>query len=149
MLAGFFLDLYRSRLGLGPVRLTSQGRSALTSADWPGNVRELDHLLGRAVLRASANVERGAPVLIGPEHLQLEPGLDVDTTSPSPPRQSDALLIDVADKTLSDAVEALKRKMVLRAVEENGGNWAAAARSLGMARSNLHRMAERLGLRRN
>ena len=37
---------------------------------------------------------------------------------------------------------------VLRAVEANGGNWAAAARSLGMARSNLHHMAERLGLRK-
>ena len=28
------------------------------------------------------------------------------------------------------------------------GNWAAAARTLGMARSNLHHMAERLGLRK-
>ena len=37
--------------------------------------------------------------------------------------------------------------MVRHAVENNGGNWAAAARALGMARSNLHHMATRLGLR--
>jgi anaerobic nitric oxide reductase transcription regulator len=49
---------------------------------------------------------------------------------------------------LREAVEETKRTMVLRAVKENGGNWAAAARSLGMARSNLHQMAERLGLRK-
>ncbi len=49
--------------------------------------------------------------------------------------------------TLKEALEKTKRDMVLRAVEANGGNWAAAARSLGMARSNLHHMARHLGLR--
>ena len=34
------------------------------------------------------------------------------------------------------------------ALDESGGNWAAAARALGMARSNLHHMADRLGLRK-
>jgi anaerobic nitric oxide reductase transcription regulator len=38
---------------------------------------------------------------------------------------------------------------VRRAIEESGGNWAAAARALGVARGNLHHMAERLGLRRS
>jgi anaerobic nitric oxide reductase transcription regulator len=37
------------------------------------------------------------------------------------------------------------------AVEKKGrmykGNWAAAARDLGMHRSNLHNLADRLGLR--
>jgi anaerobic nitric oxide reductase transcription regulator len=50
--------------------------------------------------------------------------------------------------TLREALEETKRALVLRAVEANGGNWAAAARSLGMARSNLHNMASRLGLAR-
>jgi anaerobic nitric oxide reductase transcription regulator len=36
--------------------------------------------------------------------------------------------------------------MVTQAVAEHGGNWAAAARSLGMGRGNLHHMARRLGL---
>jgi anaerobic nitric oxide reductase transcription regulator len=49
--------------------------------------------------------------------------------------------------TLKAAVEETKRMMILRALEQNAGNWAAAARALGMARSNLHPMAERLGLR--
>ncbi len=147
MLAGFFLDLYRRRLGLGPVRLTSRARSAIVAADWPGNVRELDHLLGRAVLRASAGVGRAAPVLIAPEHLQLDASTDAVAAESSLETAGGTVSVAVADKTLSQAVEELKRSMVLQAVEESGGNWAAAARSLGMARSNLHRMAERLGLR--
>jgi anaerobic nitric oxide reductase transcription regulator len=49
--------------------------------------------------------------------------------------------------TLHDAVEHTKRAMIRRAVAAHEGNWAAAARSLGMARGNLHHMAKRLGLR--
>jgi anaerobic nitric oxide reductase transcription regulator len=150
LLAGCFLDLYRRRLGLGPVRLTEPARQALVAADWPGNVRELDHHLGRAVLRASAGVTRDAPILIGPEHLQLD-APEPDAKAPperEPPAGDRALVSPVGGMTLRGAVEETKRTMVLRAVEENGGNWAAAARSLGMARSNLHHLAERLGLRK-
>lgn len=150
LLAGFFLDLYRRRLGLGPVRLNEPARQALSGADWPGNVRELDHLLGRAVLRASANVGRDAPVLVGPEHLQLEapePRAE-NLVAPGPPCREHSAVVAMGGMTLKEAVEETKRTMVIRAVEDNDGNWAAAARSLGMARSNLHHMAERLGLRK-
>ncbi len=148
LLAGFFLDSYRRRLGLGPVRLNDAARQALTNADWLGNVRELDHVLGRAVLRCAGAGGRAAPLVIGPEHLQLDtpaPGAKTAATPQPPPHGTPVLAIE--GKTLREALEETKRIMVLRAVEENGGNWAAAARSLGMARSNLHHMAERLGLR--
>lgn len=143
LLAGHFLDLYRRRLGLGPVRLTDAARQALTGAPWPGNVRELDHALGRAVLRASAGTSRDAPTLIGAEHLQLQDaaGLPESTSKAAP--ASDAM---ASGLTLRDAVEDFKRTMVARTVAAHDGNWAAAARALGMARGNLHHMARRLGL---
>ena len=163
LLAGHFLDLYRRRLGLGPVRLTERARQALVSADWPGNVRELDHLLGRAVLRASAGVDRGAPVLLEPKHLQLEAarpstippevvgadveGVDVKSANLEGVNSEGAVVLPIGGLPLRAALEETKRTLVLRAVEASGGNWAAAARALGMARSNLHHMAERLGLR--
>jgi anaerobic nitric oxide reductase transcription regulator len=150
LLAGFFLDLYRRRLGLGPVRLTEAARQALATADWPGNVRELDHLLGRAVLRAGAGNTRGAPIVIGPEQLRIEtlvPPTNDASSGASLPRERN-VSVAIAGLTLRDALEQTKRTMVLRAIEESGGNWAAAARALGMARSNLHHMAERLGLKK-
>jgi anaerobic nitric oxide reductase transcription regulator len=124
LLAGTFLDLYRRRLGLGPVRLNESARRALENADWPGNVRELDHLLGRAVLRASAGVARDAPIVIGPEHLQLElsePHGERSVDAHLPAHES-SVVVPVEGMTLKEAVEATKRTMVLRAVEENGGN---------------------------
>jgi anaerobic nitric oxide reductase transcription regulator len=147
LLAGFFLDTYRRRLGLGPVRLTEPARQALMRAHWPGNVRELDHLLGRAVLRASAGSSRDAPLLIGPEQLQLEITKS-DANSSDHGSSAAPVVMALAGKTLRDAVEETKRAMVRQAVDAHDGNWAAAARSLGMARSNLHHLARRLGLRK-
>lgn len=147
LLAGSFLDLYRRRLGLGPVRLNEAAREALTAADWLGNVRELDHVLGRAVLRCSSATKRNAPIVIGPSHLQLEVTRH-QTSPPSKASPHDVFSPSKETKSLREAIEETKRVLVLRAVEENNGNWAAAARSLGMARSNLHHMAERLGLRK-
>ncbi|MEW6271875.1 MAG: hypothetical protein AB1689_21540, partial [Thermodesulfobacteriota bacterium] len=76
ILAGYFCDLARRRLGLGPVRLTREALVALARYPWPGNVRELDNVLSRVVLRASASVARGEPVVVdaavlGPELAEL------------------------------------------------------------------------------
>ena len=52
-----------------------------------------------------------------------------------------------AKETLSSAVAAFKRKMILSAVRRNNGNWAAAGRDLGVHRSNLSKLADRLGIK--
>ncbi len=147
LLAGFFLDRYRRQLGLGPVRLTESARLALCGADWPGNVRELDHSLGRAVLRAKVAGAPGAPTVIDAGQLQLG-GPSPPVVAPRAPSASDAVLVETKGKTLKQVVDETKRAVVLAAVDATGGNWAAAARGLGMARGNLHHMAERLGIRR-
>lgn len=141
LLAGHFLDLYRRRLGLGPLRLNDAARRVLTQADWPGNVRELDHLLGRAVLRASSNVPRGKAVVLGIEHFAAMTSAihAKNTTSNVEPALSQGTLREIVDET--------KRRVIRQAVEEHDGNWSAAARALGVARGNLHHMAKRLGLR--
>ena len=56
-IAGYFLELNRSRLGLRSLRLSSASEQALLAYDWPGNVRELEHVISRASLRA---VSKGA-----------------------------------------------------------------------------------------
>jgi len=48
---------------------------------------------------------------------------------------------------LDEAVDAVKRQRILAAVAACGGNWASAARRLGLDRGNLHRTAHRLGLK--
>jgi anaerobic nitric oxide reductase transcription regulator len=48
--------------------------------------------------------------------------------------------------SLRSAVDDFKRSVVERTLEESGGSWAEAARRLGMHRSNLHHLAQRLGV---
>ncbi len=50
-------------------------------------------------------------------------------------------------QTLREAVDEYRKLLIQRAVAKHRGNWAAAARDLGMHRSNLHNLAIRLGLR--
>jgi anaerobic nitric oxide reductase transcription regulator len=48
--------------------------------------------------------------------------------------------------SLRQAVEALQRRLIHDALVRHAGNWAAAARELGLDRANLYRLKKRLGL---
>jgi anaerobic nitric oxide reductase transcription regulator len=144
LLAGHFCDEARARLGVGPVRLTKAARELLAGGAWPGNVRELENTVFRMVLQASRGVPRGAPVVVKPAHL----GVDVAAAPEPAPREDDAeKAAPAAAGPLNEQVDAFQRGLIERAVAQADGNWAAAARSLGMHRSNLHHLAKRLGLR--
>jgi anaerobic nitric oxide reductase transcription regulator len=142
ILAGFFIDRHRVQLGLPKVVLGAATSTMLERADWPGNVRELEHAIARAILRARLRTPGGAPIAIQPS--------DLDTTGPVPRgvvRETAASLAATAasgQMSLRDAIEELKRSTIARTLEETGRNWAEAARRLGMDRSNLHHMAQRL-----
>jgi anaerobic nitric oxide reductase transcription regulator len=145
ILAGHFLELARARLGLGQVRLTQDARRRLTHYDWPGNVRELEHLMLRASLRA-AEGRRLQEVVVQAEHLGLDPAPADRLSEPAgaPGRTQPKPLAMTG--TLAEAVEDFRRQMIQDAVAQAGGNWAEAARRLGLDRGNLHRLAQRLGL---
>jgi len=144
LLAGYFCHLTRRRLGLGPVRLTQEAIAALKRYNWPGNVRELENVISRATLKAASNVRRGDPVVITVDHLDSEFG----TIS------KDLLGIAANDIchveptiNLREATKTFQRMLIRRALEKHGGNWAKAARALGIHRSNLYHLAVRLGLK--
>ena len=145
LLAGFFCDVARRRLGIGPVRLTAEAISALRSYSWPGNVRELENVLSRVTLRSSMSVSREQAVVI--EEASFYPALAESLDSPPgmPPQQVE--LPAGGGKPLREAVEDFQRAAVSQAVTNAGGNWSAAARALGMNRSNLHHLAVRLGIK--
>ena len=143
ILAGMFIDRYRAQLGVGKVLLGPGATALLEAGDWPGNVRELDHVLARGVLRAAARSARGKPV-------RIEPGdLDVSPAAPPADEGDERLARRAARGTmpLREAVDEFKRMVVARALDETNGSWVDAARLLGMHRSNLHHMAQRLGIR--
>ncbi len=144
-LAEHFADVNRRRLGLGAVRFTTGALAQLSAADWPGNVRELENVVSRAILRASAGraaaTDRRSTLTLDAQYLDLSPGRQPSATAdlmlPKP---------DAAPVPLRVQIEDFERRVILASVERHDGNWAAAARDLGMHRSNLHQLARRLRL---
>jgi len=148
VLAGFFLEENRARMGLGAVRLDADAQEALLAYDWPGNVRELEHLLGRSILRAlGGHAQRPKILTLTAEDLGIGAPRGTPVRSGLPEATADLPEPDMAASTgLRDAVDALQRRLIEQAVAKHQGNWAAAARELQMDRANLARLARRLGL---
>ncbi|HEY6362370.1 MAG TPA: nitric oxide reductase transcriptional regulator NorR [Vicinamibacterales bacterium] len=147
LLASHFADAAARRIGVAGVRLDASAKGRLVESDWPGNVRELENVVARAVLRAAAarGASAGAPdvVIITASHLDVASPAPAAAAAPATEEsvpQGDA-------RSFREQVAAFERRLIATALERHGGNWAAAARSLGMHRSNLHHLATRLGLR--
>lgn len=148
--AGFFLEEARARHRLGGLRLDAGAQAALLAYAWPGNVRELEHTIGRAVIRALADLPARPRILsLGAADLDLA----------VPPRRAgdapagegvaderDTSSAGPLDLDYRQAVSAFETGLIERALQQHQGNWAAAARSLHVDRANLARMARRLGI---
>ena len=89
LLAGYFCDTSRRRMGVGPVRLDASAIESLLGYPWPGNVRELENVVSRVVLRRTAVVPRGEAIVLSARHLEADIG-QVEVTraeSPTSPRR--------------------------------------------------------------
>ncbi len=146
LLAGHFCERIQRRLGLGPVRISPDVYGVMARYDWPGNVRELENVISRAVLKSSSHVSRGEQVVLETTHLDsdLNPSR-LPIVSPSPPKD----MIFSEGFSLNRELINYKIKIITLALTRNRGNWAAAARDLGMHRSNLYNLAKRLGIQNN
>ena len=171
LIAGFFLEQNRARLGLHSIRLASDAQAALIAYAWPGNVRELEHLIGRTALRTLASHEQRPRILTltaadfdlsanahtmrasdtGPSDASAaDPtrtttaGADADGDTGTTRAQHDA---STPPRELRDALADFERQMIRDALERHRHSWAAAARELGIDRANLNRSAKRLGLK--
>jgi two-component system response regulator HydG len=96
--------------------------------DWPGNVRELENIIERSVIMA-----RGETItpLEFPNDLQK---LDVELKSKQ------------IDLTPGRSLKEVEKEMILRTLEETGGNRTHAAMILGISRRTLQLKLKEYGL---
>lgn len=127
MLAAHFVGLACGRYGREPLRISPDAMAVLCNHAWPGNVRELQHVIECAVLLCDGPV-------ITSVHLEGARDHGSNTTS----------CLD--DGRLRDVILDTKLKRVQAALVQAGGNQAAAARALGMSRSNLSRLLKRYSI---
>jgi len=128
VLADRLLARHAARNGVARKPLSAEALLALSRHDFPGNVRELSNLLERALI-----LSRGNEIACA----DLPPELRSKGDAGPPPR------------TLDEAVEALERTWILRALEEGGGVRAQAARLLGIPDRVLRYKLRKYGLDKN
>lgn len=145
LLAGYFLEENRARMGLRSLRMSPAAQAVLLAYPWPGNVRELEHLISRAVLKAlSVHGERPRILTIEAEVLGLD---ELRVAAPALLQVHGAMPVIQPGKGLKEAVDGFQKWLISEALERHQGKWADVARELGVDRANLSRLARRLGIR--
>lgn len=140
LLAGFFCEQSRVRMGLKRVALATNCLSQLMQYTWPGNVRELEHAVYRATILARATQQSEA-LQLEAQHFNLLGGqLDTPTAAQQAP-------VPNLDQGLRDATDNFQRQLIENTLKRCADNWSACARLLNIDVANLHRMAKRLGLK--
>lgn len=140
-LAGFFIENLSVQMGLSGIHLSADAELALSSYDWPGNVRELEHLISRALLRVRQRGASGPTAITAADFDGLEnTTMRTDTQTVTPTRSAD-------EPELAYLLDQYQSQVIRDRVASREGNWSSAAQSLGLHRSNLHRLAKRLGIK--
>jgi DNA-binding NtrC family response regulator len=125
LLASKLLGDLAERYRRPDLALSAQAMTALEACDWPGNVRHLFNALEYAVVQAE-----GKTIL--PRHLPSEAvagaAFRVAPTAAHP---------RLTNYYQPRGDEAAERALILKVLEESGGNKAEAARQLGMSRTTL------------
>jgi PAS domain S-box-containing protein len=121
LLAAWFLGQCRATEGAS-LEVSQQVMQAFMNYSWPGNVRELKSAIESAVINCKG------PVI---QMDDLPPELRGLTLSAHP----------------SDEPHQAEKQRLLEALEQTGGNRAAAARVLGISRSTLYLWMEKLDIK--
>ena len=126
------------------VRFRPDTCRALQLYEWPGNVRELENLVARAILRASADQLEKDLVVVAPHHFG---GAMLSTGNLNASENDANTKMSRIVKPLKSAIDDLQRNLIQAALMNSNGNWTAAAKELGINRSNLHKLAKRLKIK--
>ena len=132
-LARHFLEAACRESNREVVDFTSEAMDCLVRYAWPGNVRELEN-----------EIERVVSVLGGAEQITTEMlSEQIRSSLGAATLRGDYS----ADRLhLSEAVDALKRRMILEAIAETGSK-TGASEKLGISRQSLQKMMKRLDLK--
>ena len=123
LLMHHFVEKFSKRMKKKIETIPSEVIQAMVNWEWPGNVRELENFMERSVVLSEGSVLR-VPVV----ELATDPGSETSST-----------------------LRSMQREHILRALRESGGvisGEEGAAARLGLKRTTLQSMMERLGITR-
>jgi transcriptional regulator with GAF, ATPase, and Fis domain len=128
LLATYFVQKYSREANRPVAGIAPAAHVLLKNYPWPGNVRELENVIERAVVLGSS------------DHIR--------------PEDLPEALFEMKESTETDvmryheAVNKVKRDLILRALEEASGSFTEAAKLLDLHPNYLHRLVRNMDLRK-
>jgi DNA-binding NtrC family response regulator/tetratricopeptide (TPR) repeat protein len=135
-----YLRSFAEQQKKGRLTLDDETLEFLVLYRWPGNVRQLVNEISRIVAYAEPD-SRITPAMLSPEVQASRRTVRVL------PGEEPEIRVRL-DQPLGDAVDAIERVMVIRALERANGNYENAARLLGISRKGLFLKRRRWGMQR-
>jgi Nif-specific regulatory protein len=127
-LADFFLQSFCRNMGRRAPKFSAEARKRLLSHHWPGNVRELRNLTERLAYLTTGDVVEAEDLVL------------IDSNGDDAER-----LLDL-NGSLASATRDFQEHYIRKTIDASRGNMSAAAKRLGLHRSNLYRKMRQLGM---
>jgi Nif-specific regulatory protein len=130
LLADSFLEKYNRVYRKNVRRISTPAINMMMAYHWPGNVRELENCMERAVLTSSDDVIHG---------YNLPPSLQTG-------QETGTAILPSEGADFMTMVASYERELIVDALKMNGGNVAAAARTLGTTPRIMHYKISKLNI---
>jgi DNA-binding NtrC family response regulator len=147
LISAHFVAKFNARLKKSVVGIEPEAMDRLVAYGWPGNIRELENVMERAILFCDAQKVRLADL---PVEVRDGVGSDSGRSGHSlalAAEARDALGADGLKEQVKAAMSRLERDLIVRALDQTGGNVTHAARLLKISRKGLQLKMKELGLR--
>ncbi|MBA2541114.1 MAG: sigma-54-dependent Fis family transcriptional regulator [Deltaproteobacteria bacterium] len=161
LLVTHIIKKFNERLKKTVTGIADDALAALEAHSWPGNIRELENVIERTLLFCKGEKIERADLQLAiaePPRAPEPPPMSRTTTSgamaPIPLDDDDDEMAEASNSqsgSLKDIVRAetsrVERELIVKALEETGGNVTQAARLLKISRKSLQMKMKELGLR--
>ncbi|MDD6310902.1 MAG: sigma-54 dependent transcriptional regulator [Firmicutes bacterium] len=122
--------------GIAPKKISTAAMERLINYSWPGNIRELENIIERCIVITSDDVIEAS--CLPSDIIYAGSSAAVDSAG----AQSD----NSSNTMLTDTIDSKEREVIIRVLEENGGNKTKSALALGISRRSLHRKIQKYGI---
>jgi DNA-binding NtrC family response regulator len=112
-LAEHFLRRYAIKYNKPEIRISRNALDKLMAHTWPGNVRELQNTIEKSVILSETDIIKHEDLFLRPQ--------------PKP-----------ADTATTITISEMEERLIMAAIERNGGSFTAAAAELGITRQTLY-----------
>jgi len=136
-LIAYFVDRFRKKLVRDIQGLEDDVLDLFINYDWPGNIREMENLLERLVLMA-----RGQTIAMADVPGEIKQAVYEQSLLPPEKKPSQF------KEFIRSHTEEAERQMLVRCLEECGGNVTRAAQRLGLSRKGLQLKMIKYNLRK-